>query len=454
MNQHASVSIISLGCAKNQVDSQTMADCLLAAGFELAQHNEKADILVVNTCSFIASARKESDAAIREACAMKKKGLYLAVIVTGCLPQRYFDRIQRQYPNVDAFLGIDALDRVASTARRLISTEKARPLVDIPPKPDRIIERHVAGVVFSTGAYAYLKIADGCKRRCAFCTIPQIRGPHRSRSHSSLLSEAEELINRGFRELTLVSQDVTSFGHDRGEVHALEKLLRSLDSLDGDFWVRVMYAHPGGVTTRLLETMASLKHVVRYLDVPIQHADAKVLARMGRGNTFKDVVSLPDRARQVMPDIVLRTTCLVGHPGEDKRAFNTLLEFVTAARFDHLGVFVYSPEEGTLSASQPDRPRAEIAAERRNQLLAVQTRIMREKQQALLNSKGVVLLERQEKRRRWTWMGRSYREAPEVDGAVLVNNVDKVAHIGDFVKVRYTGFKGCDMIAQAIDKGD
>jgi len=454
MKPRPTVGIISLGCAKNQVDSQMMADWLRADGFELAQAGKNADILLVNTCAFIESARQESDEAIREACDMKRKGRAMAVIVAGCLPQRYAGRIRIGYPDVDAFVGIDAADRIARIARAALSGRKAGQVADIPERPCRVFEKTGSGVVFSTGAYAYLKIADGCGRRCAFCAIPEIRGPLRSRSVSSLAREAQELINRGFREITLVAQDVTSFGRDKGEKRGLEKLLRTLDSLDGCFWIRVMYAHPAGVTVSLLETMASLKHVVRYLDVPIQHADPDVLARMGRANTAQDVISLPDRARRAMPDMALRTTCLVGHPGEDEKAFERLMDFVKIARFDHLGVFAYSPEEGTASASLPDRPPPEIAVERRNRLLALQTAIVREKQETLVNTGAVVLLERQDRSRRGTWLGRSFREAPEVDGWVRVSRTGPRAGPGDFTKVLYTGFEGCDMLAESTDRGD
>lgn len=442
-----SVGFVSLGCAKNRVDSQIMANALLSRNLRLSPTPEEADVVLVNTCSFIREARDESLEAIRSVCLLKKQGRCKAVVVTGCLPQRYREDVQRQLPEVDAFLGLDDLESVADVVLRVGQGERG--ILAVSPDAVRLYEPGNPGVVFSTGPYAYLKIAEGCNHRCAFCAIPLIRGAHRSRPIDSIVREAERLLEQGFRELNLISQDTTSYGKDRDDGADLPALLQALAGLGGRYWIRLLYGYPTGVTERMLETMAALPAVVPYLDIPIQHSHPDILRAMKRAHTAEPVRTLCDRIRKILPDVALRTTCLVGFPGETKEQFEHLLRHVRENRYDHLGVFVYSPEEGTAAVTLPDRPTAEEAEERRAALLEAQQEAVQAAAQCRLNTRDEVLLERRSPNEDTLWQARSRREAPEVDGIVWVDKVTPRARPGEFVKVRYTQALDYDMMAEA-----
>lgn len=448
--EHLTVGFISLGCPKNRVDSQIMADALLADGIRLAPSPEEADVIIINTCAFIEDARAESVEAIQSACLLKSEGRCRAILVAGCLSQRYRDELRKSLPDVDGFIGLDELQKVAAVARRLGHGEAG--IVDISDTAQRLFEPTQPGVVFSTGSYAYVKIAEGCNHRCTFCAIPAIRGASRSRSMEAVVREAESLLDRGFRELDLISQDVTSYGRDRTDGSDLPGLLRALGRLRGEFWIRLLYGYPSHVTDALLEAMAGTPSVCRYLDLPIQHSHPAILKAMGRAETVIPVQELATRIRRALPGAVLRTTCLVGFPGETQEHFEHLLAFVKDAEFDHLGAFVFSPEEGTAAFGMPELPARDVAEERRDRLMQTQQTIVDRKAASLVGTEDRVLLERPVAGKQAVWRGRSYRQAPEVDGDVFVKGASRDAQPGGFVRVRYTAAAGYDMKAAVIQE--
>jgi len=439
------VGFVSLGCAKNLVDSQIMAGSLMAQGMELASSPEHADIVVVNTCSFIADARDESTQAIRDACMLKRDGRCRGVIVCGCLSQRYRDSLAARMPDVDAFIGVDELDELPRIARRVAAGESG--IINVSASPTRLFDPLPGHrVILSRGPYAYLKIAEGCNHGCAFCAIPGIRGRYRSRPVASIVREAASLLDAGFRELNLISQDTFSYGRDLGDGATLVRLLRELDGIGGDFWMRLLYGYPTGVTDELLDTMGSLPRICRYLDVPVQHRDPRILEAMRRGGTLKALPALVSRIRSVLPGAAIRTTCLVGFPGETETEFENLASFVREMEFDHLGVFVFSPEEGTPAFDMAGAVPSPVAEARRVKLLEMQRDVVDRRQAALVGKQADLLVERAGKARK-TVCGRTRRLAPEVDGEVLVRNAGENVKPGSFLSVRYTAADGYDMEA-------
>lgn len=437
------VGFVSLGCAKNLVDSQTMAGELIAANIELAPTPEEADVVIVNTCAFIDDARTESMEAILSACELKRSGRCRAVVVAGCMPQRYRDSIQQSAPEVDAFIGLDQLDEIGAIVPSLLKQHD--PILHVSPTARKLFEPTIP-VVFSGGSYAYLKIAEGCNHACAFCAIPGIRGTHRSRTIPNIRNEAAKLLESGFRELAIISQDTTSYGRDRSPPVTLSDLLDQLTTLDGEFWIRLLYGYPSLLTDELLETIAASPHICNYLDIPIQHSHPDILTAMRRRGTVSAAHALPERTRRAIPDVALRTTCIVGFPGETDAHFQHLLDYVAEARFDHLGVFVYSPEEGTPAFNMNDVPAHDLAQERAVRLMAAQREIVDQLAEARIGTEEKLLLERHDEES-GLWLTRSVRLAPEADGIVFLENAPPTARIGDFVTARYTEQDEYDMVA-------
>lgn len=436
------VGFISLGCAKNSVDSQVMAGCILNAGMQLSAPDD-ADVLLINTCAFIQEARDEAAGHIEEACRLKQAGKCRAVIVAGCLPQRYRDKIKDVFPAVDAFIGLDEIDRIDRIILRALNSETQ--ILSIAPQARRLFDYGESAVVFSAGPYAYLKLAEGCNHKCAFCAIPAIRGKRRSRPVKQIVAEAEKLLERGFPELNLIAQDITAYGQDLAGKTLLPELLRELGRIGGKFWIRLLYAYPNGITQELLEVMAATPQVCRYLDVPVQHSHPTVLRAMRRSETIKAVTALPEKIRSVMPDATLRTTCLLGHPGETNSHFLHLLRYLDKSRFDHVGAFVFSPEEGTPAAKMHPRPRLSTAEMRRDALLELQYERICSTAQQRVGTTDEILLEAPQTKR--FWRGRSRGLAPEIDGTVLVSGVPRNTKPGTFIPVRYTAVKNYDMIS-------
>lgn len=446
----ATVAVVSLGCAKNLVDSEHLIASLVRAGLRLVPDPARADLILINTCAFIHDAREEAIDAVLEACRRKEKGTCRGVIVTGCLPQRYRGRLARAIPEVDAYLGLDALDRAGDIALRLLRGEG--PIRDVPEKAERLFEPGRARVILSAGPYAYLKIAEGCDHRCAFCAIPGIRGRHRSRPMEAIVAEAEDLLGRGIRELNLISQDTTHYGRDRDDGASLPALLERLGRIGGKFWIRLLYGFPTGVTDRLLDTMAAVPQVCRYLDIPVQHCDPVVLGAMKRGATAGAVANLAERVRARLPGAVLRTTCLVGHPGETEAGFRRLVDYVRRSAFDHLGVFAFSPEEGTPAAALRSRPRAATAERRREQLLDIQQTVLDAQAAALAGTADTLLVEKAAESRGGPAAGRTRRQAPEADGRTFVAGAAG-AKPGEWIQIRYKARRGVDWLASAGEGG-
>lgn len=442
-----SVGFVSLGCAKNLVDSQIMAGVLLSEGIVLAPSPEESDIVIVNTCAFIREAREESVGAILSARRLKESGRCKAVLVAGCLPQRYRDNLRTALPEVDAFIGLDELERIGEIVKRLANGERAITVVSS-DAPKKLFDPRRNGIVFTNGPYAYLKIAEGCNHRCAFCAIPSIRGGHRSRSINSIVAEAEKLLERGIGELNLISQDVTSYGRDlRDRRVGLPQLLRAIGGIGGKFWIRLLYGYPSGVSDELLDAMGEVAQVCPYLDLPIQHSAPEILRFMKRAETIEHVRGFAGSIRRKMPDIALRTTCLVGFPGEKRAHFENLLEFLTETRFDNVGVFVFSPEENTKAFNMPERPSRRTAERRRERLMLEQKKVVDAKAAELIGSEAEVLLERRRQGKNNIWIARTMRQAPEVDGETFVEGVPEGTPAGSFVRTRFISQNDYDMNA-------
>ncbi len=444
--------LLSLGCSKNTVDSESMARLLEGAGLRGTDDPARAEVLIVNTCGFIGPAREESIHALRELAADKKPGQYL--IAAGCLSQRYGAELPAQIPQLDGVIGTRRWMDIVDLVRRLRSRKHPAPLYHLPDEALTVgtDERGVNRSAIQ-GASAYLKIADGCRRPCAFCAIPKIKGTAVSRPLDRILDEARALRDRGVQELILIAQDSTDYGHDLGMKDGLATLLDALVQAVPDLpWMRVMYAYPGYVTDRLIETMAAHEQIVPYLDIPLQHADRRTLLRMRRPANVEWVHGTIEKMRAAMPDLAIRTTFIVGYPGETDEEFETLVSFVQQMRFDRVGCFTYSFEPGTPSAELDGQVPEEVKQARLDRLMSVQQPISLARNQALVGRTLPVLVEGHAEATgedghptgEMISLARSYRDAPEIDGYVLIEGA---LPAGEFVPVRITGAMIYDLAA-------
>jgi len=432
------VHLVSLGCPKNRVDTEVMLGVLRAQGHELVGAPAEADVIVVNTCAFIGEAKQESVDAILEAAAWKQRGLE-RLVVTGCLPQRYPSELSAELPEVDAFLGSsDMLEvgaAVAGTAPRLGVATEPRWLYD------ELTPRVASQPVYS----AYVKIAEGCDRPCAFCIIPKLRGAQRSRTVDSVEREVRDLIAGGCREVNLVAQDLTNYGRDLPEQPTLAQLVRRLARVPDLAWLRLHYLYPSAVTDELLDAVAEEPAVVKYFDMPVQHIDDGLLKTMRRGHTSRTIRQVIEKLRARVPGAILRTTLIVGHPGESEAAYDALCEFVREVEFDRLGVFTYSREEGTVSALLPHRVPAREAERRRREIMRLQRGISNRKQCVLIGQELEVLVEGRSDQSEYLLQGRFWGQAPEIDGAVYLS--DGTAQPGAIVRARVTHSADYDLAA-------
>lgn len=438
------VGLVSLGCSKNEVDLQVMAGALLVEGIELARNPDEADVILVNTCAFIEAARREANDEILRACALKRAGKARFVVVTGCLPQRYGDSLLDKYPDVDGWIGIDHLFDLPSLLTSLQSKVPTKPTMLRSKDRNTLFEPPVPEFTIGGGVNANLKIADGCNHACAYCAIPAIRGKLRSRLPKGILVEARALLRTGIRELDVVAQDITAYGRDLKDGTSLSSLLKSLDRMRGDFWIRLLYGYPPFVTDDLLDTIASARHICRYLDIPLQHSHPDILRAMRRADTARLVDGLPARLRSAVPGIALRTTFIVGFPGETEEHFAHLLEYIKENRFDQLGAFAFSPEEGTPAASMDNQVPAELAQERLERLLLLQQKIVSERLASLKGSKVKILTTGSNGR---TVTARTAFQAPGVDGEVLIAKPPASLQPGMFAEAVITGYSGYDLKA-------
>jgi len=430
--------LISLGCAKNTVDSESMAQLLGQSGYNATNDAEQANVLIVNTCGFIGPAKEESLSILSELASAKQKDQVL--IAAGCLTQRYGAEVIQQAPGIDGILGTRRWMDIVSVVEKLRSGEHPGPLYHLPEV--QTVGADEGGVLRTAlqGKSAYLKIADGCRRPCAFCAIPLIKGTAVSRPMETILAEARALQDMGMRELLLIAQDTTDYGHDLGIKDGLAKLLEKLvDAAPGIDWVRIMYAYPGYVTDRLIEVMATRPQIVPYLDMPLQHAHPAALRRMRRPANIDWVHRTLDKMRTAMPDLALRTTFIVGYPGETEDEFQTLLGFIKSVRFDRVGAFQFSFEPGTASEPLGDPIPTKIKQERFDRLMELQQGISLQNNQSLIGQTLDVLVEGQGD---GISLGRSYRDAPEIDGMVIVE--DELP-IGEMVPIRINGAMAYDL---------
>jgi ribosomal protein S12 methylthiotransferase len=460
------VGIISLGCAKNLVDTEVMLGHLDRAGCRFVRDPREADVIVVNTCGFIDAAREESIQTILETAEMKNTGRLRRLVVAGCMVQRYADELRESLPEVDAFLGLDELERIVERVGPSSVAGRDAPASELPLLPSTSVPKPSGPAVaaWSRASYlydhstprrlatpcwtAYVKIAEGCDHTCSFCAIPSFRGSFRSRRPESVLAEAHALARGGVREVNLIAQDSSHYGRDLGLGDGLAGLLEALNGVEELRWIRLHYLYPNTVTDRLIETMARLPRVVPYVDLPLQHADPAVLRRMRRGGTSEDHLALLERFRRAMPQAVLRSTFIVGFPGETDGEFRRLLEFVERARFDHLGVFTYSHEERTTAFRLADDVPDAVKDQRRERLMLCQQRIAFARNEALLGRRVEVLVEGAHPETEHLLVGRMPGQAPDVDGQVILN--EGVARPGEFVWVELTETAGYDVVGRIV----
>ncbi len=446
------IGFISLGCPKNLVDSEVMMGRLKQSGYEITADAGEADTLVVNTCGFIESAKKESIDAILEAARLKTEGRCRRLVVAGCLVERYRDDLQREIPEADAFIGTSQIDDITRVCDERTNT-RSLPVIPLGNQSATYLYDESTPRVLATPHYsAFIKIAEGCDRPCAFCFIPQMRGHFRSRRFGSVLNEARQLAARGVKELILVAQDSSRYGEDLGRQDGLAHLLRELSHLDGIEWVRVMYTYPTHISDAFLDVLASEPKAVKYLDMPLQHASSNVLKLMRRGGTRASLERLIGRVRERVPGIAIRTTFITGFPGETDGDFEELLAFIRGIEFDRVGVFTYSDEEGTPASDLPNKVGSRTAKLRRARLMKEQARISRRRNKERVGSKLRVLFEGPAKETELLWQGRLETQAPDIDGCVLINDApeDFSPAPGEFVSVLITEAHDYDLVGRII----
>jgi ribosomal protein S12 methylthiotransferase len=443
------VSMISLGCAKNLVDAEVMLGYLPPERFEITTDEAAADIIIVNTCGFISDAKEESVETLLEAIELKKSGSCKLLIVTGCLSQRYAGEMADELPEVDILLGTGDVPHILERIEAHDRGENVRQSVGLP----QYLYDHETPRVTSSPFYStYVKIAEGCNNLCSYCIIPQLRGPLRSRSIASVVAEVERLVAAGAQEVNLIAQDITAFGADRHDGARLEDLLRELVKIPDLRWLRLLYAYPDGISDELIELVATEEKICSYFDVPLQHIDDRVLGRMNRRvgeDTIRDLIA---RMRQRIPDLTLRTSFIVGFPGETETEFAKLLAFVEEGHFDRVGVFRYSREEDTPAAALPDQVPERVKKSRYNKLMKAQQRVSFRRNRALIGRIEPVLVEGYSEETELLLSGRSIRQAPDVDGQVYITAGQ--AEIGAIVPLRITDSSEYDLIGEIVEAFD
>lgn len=439
------IGIVSLGCAKNQVDAEMMLFILKQSGYKIVADPAMADVVIVNTCGFIESAKQESINEIIELGRLKAEGKIKGIIVTGCLAERYQHMVKEQLYEVDAVVGIGANDNISDVVAKCLEGEEQELY------PSKMCAMLEGGRIQSTPShYAYLKLGDGCDNRCTYCAIPMIRGKFRSRTINSIVDEAKKLAQSGVKELILIAQDVTRYGIDIYKELKLPELLNKLCEIDGIKWIRLLYCYPDEITDELIDCIASQEKVLNYIDIPLQHCNDRVLKAMNRRGTKDTIVTVINKLRKKIPDIVLRTTFICGFPGETKEEFEELAEFVKKTKFQRLGCFTYSQEEDTLAAEFENQIDEEVKERRAEIIMEQQMAIMEEYCQSLLGKCIEVVCEGYD-RYAECFYGRSMADSPDVDGKVFFKTDNLKPKVGDFVKVAITDFIDCDPIGTMVE---
>jgi len=438
------VGMVSLGCSKNQVDAELLLALVVKGGYELTADPADCQVVIINTCGFIEDAKQESINTILEFCALKEEGSLKAVVVTGCLAERYRQELAVEIPEVDVILGIGRNSDIVDAIERALEGERvveAAPKHLLPLEGDRVLS--------NAPWYAYVKISEGCDNRCTYCAIPMIRGPFRSRTMENIVAEVEKLIASGVKEINLVAQDTTRYGLDLYGSLMLPELIRRICKLPGLVWLRILYCYPERITDELLDTMARLPQVVPYLDIPIQHCNSRVLRNMNRVGASGELLQLVERIRQKLPDVTLRTTLIAGFPGETEEEFDELLCFVQQARFERLGCFAYSEEEGTPAATMPGMLDLEERRRRANIVMEAQMQVAFDLAESKVGQTLTVLVEGKDWDNDGLWGGRSSMDAPDIDTKVWFTAPDTVRP-GDMVQVKITATEGYDLVGQML----
>lgn len=441
------VGIVSLGCPKNQVDSEVMAGLLKKAGHTLTPDEYQADAIVVNTCSFITEATEESIDTILELSELKETSRLKYLIVAGCLAQRYKAGLVKELPEVDAYIGTGGFEAIAEVLGGLTRAKTTKGEAAF-PEPVYLYSHDTPRVRFTPRHWGYVKISDGCNNRCTYCMIPSIRGDLRSRTAASVKAEATLMASQGVKEICLIAQDITAYGDDRKRGSGLTGLLKQLEGVKGIEWLRLLYTHPAHFTDELLDFLAASRKVVRYLDIPMQHIDDEILKAMGRKIDSAGTRSLIGRIRARMPDVALRTSLMVGFPGETREKFAKLLRFVKEMEFDHVGVFGYSDEDGAPSSAFGKKVSEELIAERRDQLMKAQNKITLKKNRARVGKTYKVLVDGPSKESEMLVAGRAYFQAPDIDGVIYITEGE--VKPGMFAEVEITEAHPYDLVGRAL----
>ena len=437
---------VSLGCDKNLVDTEMMLGLLNKDGYTFTDDEHEADVVVVNTCCFIGDAKEESVNTILEMAELKKEGRCKALIVTGCMAQRYKQEILDEIPEVDGILGTSTYDEISNVLKKVLGGSRESCFHDLNALPNVEVPR----VVTTGGYYAFLKIAEGCDKRCTYCIIPDLRGSYRSVPMERLIEEAKQLASQGVKELILVAQETTLYGIDLYKKKSLPKLLHELCKIPGIQWIRIQYCYPEEITQELIETIREEEKVCNYLDIPIQHASDRILKRMGRRTNQKQLREMIASLRSQIPDIALRTTLISGFPGETEEDQEEVMRFVDEMEFERLGVFAYSKEEDTPAAEFPDQVPQELKEERRDEIMELQQEISYEKSQSMIGKVLEVMIEGKVADEN-AYVGRTYMDAPGVDGLIFINT-DLDLMSGDFVRAKVTGALEYDLIGEICDE--
>lgn len=438
------ILFISLGCDKNLVDTEVMLGMLASRGYEMTNDEQEADIIVINTCCFIHDAKEESIQNILEMAEYKKNGSAKALIVTGCMAERYRQEILDEIPEVDEVLGTTAYDRILDAVDAALAGQHEVMTADLDALPLPETKR----LVTTGGHFAYLKIAEGCDKHCTYCIIPKIRGNFRSVPMERLLKEAQDLAEQGVKELILVAQETTLYGKDLYGEKSLPKLLRELCKISGIRWIRILYCYPEEITDELIQVMKEESKICHYLDLPIQHANDTILKRMGRRTSKQELIDIVQKLRKEIPDICLRTTLITGFPGETQEQHEEVMEFIDTLEFDRLGAFTYSPEEDTPAATFEDQIDEEVKEDRQADIMELQQEIVFDKAEDMIGREVLVMIEGKVADEN-AYVGRTYRDAPNVDGLIFINtDVELIS--GDFAKVKVTGALDYDLIGELM----
>lgn len=438
------ILFISLGCDKNLVDTEKMLGLLAKRGWEMTDDESQADVIIINSCCFIQDAKEESIQNILDMAEYKKTGSLKALIVTGCLAQRYRQEIIDEIPEVDAVLGTSSYDKIVEAVEEALAGNGAVIMSDLEALPEVKEDR----LITTGGHFAYLKIAEGCDKHCTYCIIPKIRGNFRSVPMEQLIKEAQYLAEQGVKELILVAQETTLYGKDLYGEKSLHKLLKELCKIDGIRWIRVLYCYPEEITDELIEVMKTEPKICHYLDLPIQHASDAILKRMGRRTSKQELIDIIGKLRREIPDICLRTTLITGFPGETQEQHEELMQFVDEMEFDRLGVFTYSAEEDTPAATMEGQIDEEVKLDRQAELMELQQEVAFDKAEEMIGKEVLVMIEGKVADEN-AYVGRTYKDAPNVDGLIFVNG-DEELMSGDFAKVKITGAADYDLIGGLI----